>query len=315
MTDPLVFRRPSAAEPLLILAMDHRESFGRTIFGVEGDAPTGEQQDAMVRAKELIYAGLRLVESSLPAGRAGVLVDERYGQPVIDAAHADPVVLAVPLERSGRPWFELEYGQDWESHLQATNADYAKVLIRDNPTFPRESRERQFESLRNVSRALAKRNTPLLCELLVPATDEQLASVNGDSIRYDREVRPALVTAVIADHQDAQIEPTIWKIEGLETTEAARAVVAQARAGGRDGVDVILLGRDAPAERLYHWIDVAAPIDGYVGFAIGRSIWEDAIRAHHRGELGDFETSRQVSDRYLDFARAYCDATGAAVAH
>lgn len=110
----------------------------------------------------------------------------------------------------------------------------------------------------------------------------------------------------------AGVEPSIWKIEGLETPDAARAVLAQARAGGRDNVDAIVLGRDAPAERLYHWIEVAAPLDGFVGFAIGRSIWEDAVRARHHGQLNDEATSREVRDRYLDFALHYLTASAAA---
>jgi myo-inositol catabolism protein IolC len=311
MTDPVATRRPSAADPLLILAMDHRESLGRSIFGVEHDTPTDEQRDAIVRAKQLVYAGLRDALPGLPGGRPGVLVDERYGRPVIEAALGDPVVLAVPVERSGRDWFELEYGEDWRSHLRASRPDYAKVLVRDNPRFAPEVRKEQFDALREVSRALSELGVPLLYELLVPATDEQLARVNGDAARYDRDVRPELVVAVITANQAAGVEPSIWKIEGLETAEAARAVVAQARAGGRGDVDAIVLGRDAPAERLYRWIDVAAPVDGFVGFAIGRSIWADAVHAHRQGKLSDEATSRQVRDRYLDFARHYCAASGA----
>jgi myo-inositol catabolism protein IolC len=298
-------------DPLLILAMDHRESLARTIFGVEHDTPTDEQRAAMVRAKQLIYEGLRMARTSLPAGRAGVLVDERYGRSVIEAAHTDPVVLAVPVERSGRPWFELEYGEDWQRHLRASRPDYAKVLVRDNPAFPRDLRNSQFDALRRVSRALSELGIPLLYELVVPATDEQLAAVQGDTDRYDREMRPELVVSVLTDNQAAGVEPALWKVEGLETADAARAVVAQVRAGGRDGVDVVVLGRDAPAERLYHWIEVAAPVEGFVGFAIGRSIWEAAVGAHHRGELDDEAVSRPVCDRYLDFARRYCAASGA----
>lgn len=311
MIDPVATRRPSAADPLLILAMDHRESFGRTIFGVEHDDPSDEQRAAMVRAKQLIYEGLRTARPSLPAGQAGVLVDERYGQRVIDLARTDPVVLAVPIERSGAPWFGLEYGEHWLSHLRAIRPDYAKVLVRDNPGFSAEPRQQQLDALHRVSRALSELGIPLLYELLVPATDEQLAAMNGDTDRYDREIRPGLVVSVLADNQAAGVEPSLWKIEGLETADAARAVVAQARAGGREGVDVIVLGRDAPADRLYHWIQVAAPIEGFVGFAIGRSIWDDAVRAHQRGELDEEATSREVRDRYLDFARHYCAASGA----
>ena len=117
---------------------------------------------------------------------------------------------------------------------------------------------------------------PLLYELLVPATDEQLASVGGSVDRYDRELRPDLVVRVIADNQDAGIEPTLWKVEGLDTVEAAQAVAVQARAGDRD-TDLIVLGRDAPVDRLDQWLRVAAQVDAFVGFAIGRSIWEDPI--------------------------------------
>jgi myo-inositol catabolism protein IolC len=30
---------------------------------------------------------------------------------------------------------------------------------------------------------------------------------------------------------------------------------------------------------------VAAIVDGFVGFAIGRSIWDDAVRTYHDGKL------------------------------
>ena len=136
----------------------------------------------------------------------------------------------------------------------------------------------------------------------MPATEAQLAAVGGEVDAYDRDVRPELTTQVIADNQRAGVEPTIWKVEGLETAAAAQAIVAQARAGGRSEVDAIVLGRDAPAQRLDRWLDIAAPIDGFVGFAIGRSIWEDTIRAHLAGSLDDSAAARQIGDRYLAFA-------------
>ena len=80
--------RPSRGDPLLIMAMDHRESFGRTLFGVRDDHPDTRQRAAMTAAKRLIYAGLDRARAELPRGHAGVLVDERYGQPVIEAARS-----------------------------------------------------------------------------------------------------------------------------------------------------------------------------------------------------------------------------------
>jgi myo-inositol catabolism protein IolC len=302
--------RPSAAEPLLILAMDHRASFGRSLFGVRDDRPDPSQQAAMQAAKQLIYAGLARARGRLPGGRAGVLVDERYGQAVIDQARSDGTILAVPVERSGRDWFELEWGRDWLEHVRSVRPEFAKVLVRDNPGFPAPQRERQLGLLRQVSDALARLGVPLLYELLVPATGGQLAAAAGTPDRYDRDIRPDLVIGVIADNQAAGVEPTIWKVEGLETTEAARAVVAQMRSGGRDGVRAIVLGRDAPADRLDRWLAVAAPVGGFVGFAIGRSIWEDPISDHNQGRADEEETVSRIAERYLDFARRYCAASG-----
>ena len=302
---------PSAAEPLLILAMDHRASFGRSLFGVRNDRPDPGQQAAMQAAKQLIYAGLARARGRLPGGRAGVLVDERFGQAVIDQARSDGTILAVPVERSGRDWFELEWGQDWLEHVGSIRPGFAKVLVRDNPAFPVPQREQQLGLLRQVSDGLARLGVPLLYELLVPATSGQLAGARRTPDAYDRDLRPDLVIGVIADNQAAGVEPAIWKVEGLETTEAARAVVAQMRSGGRDGVRAIVLGRDAPADRLDHWLAVAAPVDGFVGFAIGRSIWEDPISDHNQGRAGEEETDSRIAERYLDFARHYCAASGA----
>ena len=302
--------RPTSANPLLIMAMDHRASFGKSIFGVVDDQPTDAQRAAMEHAKNIIYGGLREAWAALniTAAHPAVLVDERYGQDVVDSAQRDGVVLAVPIEKSGQDWFGLEWGTEWLEHLNRVRPDFAKVLVRDNPAFNAADRKAQLAALGEVSEHLAHLEIPLIYELLVPPTADQLASVGGDKDRYDRDVRPALEVQVIAENQAAGIEPAIWKIEGLETADAARAVVAQIRSGGRSGADVILLGRDAPRERLLHWITVAAPIEGFVGFAIGRSIWEDAISSWHQGALDSDGAIRAIADEYAFYARHYVDA-------
>jgi len=301
--------RPSAADPLLILAMDHRESLGRTVFGVRDDAPTPDQTLAIEAAKRLTYAGLAAVRDRLPVGRPGVLVDERYGSDVITTASADGVVLAVPVERSGRTWFECEDGEDWADHVRGIGPAYAKVLVRDNPDLDAEHRRSQLADVSRVSGTLHTIGVPLMVELLVPATEAQLAAA-GSPEAYDRDLRPELVTRVIADNQAAGVEPAIWKVEGLETVAAAEEVVRQARTGGRDDVDAIVLGRDAPVERLEHWLTVAAGVDGFVGFAIGRSIWEQPVTAHAHGEIDEATVTRRVGENYLHYATWYAAALG-----
>ena len=297
--------QPRHADPLFILAMDHRESFGRTLFEVKHDDPDQAQVEAMRSAKLLVFQGLQVAQPKVTSGRIGVLVDERYGQEVIDAvkSNADPMVLAVPVEASGHDWFTLEWGDQWLEHVESVKPDYAKVLVRDNPGFDAAQRDAQLTSLAQVSAGLRTVGVPLLYELLVPATDAQLAQTGHDAGVYDRDLRAGLVTQVIADNQAHGVEPALWKVEGLETVEAAQQVAAQAKAGGRTA-DLIVLGRDAPAERLDHWLEVASQVDAFVGFAIGRSIWEDVLSRYEAFGATDsaaVNARREIADRYLGF--------------
>jgi myo-inositol catabolism protein IolC len=296
---------PRHDDPLFILAMDHRESFGRTLFDVKDDDPDSAERSAMMSAKQLIYQGLQRALPSVTYGRIGVLVDERYGQGVIDAvkASAEPLVLAVPVEASGHEWFTLEWGDQWLEHVKTVRPAYSKVLVRDNPDFDPAQREGQFDRLAQVSTGLRGVGVPLLYELLVPATSAQLERAGQDAAVYDRDIRPGLVATVIADNYAHGVGPALWKVEGLETVEAARQVAAQVKAGDPEA-DLIVLGRDAPADRLDHWLAVASQVDEFVGFAIGRSIWEDAVRDYEASDRGETAASRardQVAERYLGF--------------
>lgn len=292
---------PTHENPLLILAMDHRDSFGKQ-FGVSADSPTDEQAAQMRDAKHLIYQGLHDARSQLTQGQAGVLVDEEFGAQVLRDAKNEGLVVAMPVEKSGRELFELQYGDDTEAHIDEFAPDYVKVLVRMNPYDNPGDIAAQLTELAKLSAMLAARHQPLLYELLVPATPLQ-SNDAGSKAAYDKDIRPGLVVEVIAANQRAGVEPALWKIEGLETTDAARDVVAAAKADGRTA-DCIVLGRDAPKDVLDHWISIAAPVPGFVGFAVGRSIWEDAL-TEHRKDGDDDRLVATVRDNYLHYAQAY----------
>jgi myo-inositol catabolism protein IolC len=299
-----VVSTPTNADPLLILAMDHRDSFAKQ-FGVSGGAPSPEQDARMRAAKLLIYRGLRDARPHLTEGQVGVLVDEELGAQVLREARSDGLVVAMPVEKSGQQLFELQYGDATAAHVAEFAPDYVKVLVRMNPQDSADNTAVQLSRLAALSDLLAARGQAFLYELLVPATPDQLRRA-GSKEAYDKDIRPGLVVEVIAANQRAGVEPTLWKIEGLETTDAAQQVVAAAKAGGRSA-DCIVLGRDAPKAALDHWLSIAAPVPGFVGFAVGRSIWEDAVTAHLQdGE--DDQLVNTVRDNYLHFAKSYLDA-------
>ena len=140
----------------------------------------------------------------------------------------------------------------------------------------------------------------------MPATDEQLDSVGGDTDRYDAELRPELMRRAIEAIQNFGIEVDIWKIEGVDERSDAEMLSRQARSGeGREGVACVLLGRGASEEKVDHWLRVAAPVEGFIGFAIGRSIWWDALKGFLDGSIERDAAARQIADNYLRFIRVY----------
>src|SRR5262249_51449343 len=114
-------------------------------------------------------------------------------------------------------------------------------------------------------------------ELVVPPLPAQLDRVGGDRRAYDLEVRPGLMVRSIGRLQQAGVEPDVWKIEGLERREDCERVAAAARQGGRDRVGCIVLGRGEDDRKVREWLATAAAVPGYVGFAVGRTTFWDAL--------------------------------------
>jgi myo-inositol catabolism protein IolC len=299
---------------LYILAFDHRGSFQKKWFGIDGE-PNEEETARISDAKHVIFEG---VEHALANGGepsvTGALVDEQFGGEIPVQAKERGLRLAMPVEKSGQNEFDFQYGDDFGAHIESFDPDFTKVLVRYNPEGDAEMNRRQLERLRRLSDWLHDHDRKFLFELLVPAEDHQLGGVGGDTDRYDSELRPELMRRTIAEIQDAGIEVDVWKIEGVDERSDCEMLVEQARAGGpdasRQGVVCVLLGRGADDEKVDHWLTQAAPVEGFVGFAIGRSIWGDALKGFISGDLERERAAEQIGQNYLRFVNVYQQAEG-----
>jgi myo-inositol catabolism protein IolC len=295
---------------LYILAFDHRGSFQKKMFGIEGD-PSEEQTATISDAKHLIFEGmLNAVDQGAEAGVTGVLVDEQFGAPTNIPGEAEErgLLLAMPVEKSGQDEFDFEYGDDFGAHIERFDPDFSKVLVRYNPDGDAGMNERQTARLKRLGDWLHENDRKFLFELLVPAEDSQLEQVGGDSDRYDAELRPELMRRAIVELQDAGVEPDVWKIEGIDTQEDCERIARTCRRDGRDGVICVVLGRGADDAKVEHWLRQGAPVDGYAGFAIGRTIWWDALKAFLDGSLEREGAAEQIAANYLRFVRVYGEA-------
>jgi len=291
---------------LYILAFDHRGSFQKKMFGIEGE-PTPEETATIADAKHLIYEGmLEAVERGAEASATGVLVDEQFGGDIPRDAKAKGLELAMPVEKSGQNEFDFDYGDDFGAHIENFDPNFSKVLVRYNSEDDAVMNERQLGRLKRLADWLHGHDRKFLFELLVPATEAQLASVGGDTDRYDAELRPELMRRAIEDIQNFGIEVDVWKIEGVDERSDAEMIAQQTRSGeGRDEVTCVLLGRGASTEKVEHWLEQASGVDGFIGFAIGRSIWWDALKGFLGKDLDREVAATQIADNYLHFVQVY----------
>jgi 5-dehydro-2-deoxygluconokinase len=290
---------------LYILAFDHRGSFQKKFFGIEGE-PDSEQTAIIADAKHLIFEGLlQAVGAGADAAVTGVLVDEQFGSSVPAEARERGLLLAMPAERSGQNMFDFQYDDAFGEHIERFDPDFTKVLVRYNPDGDAAGNATQLVKLRRLSEWLKEHERRFLFELLVPAEEFQLASVGGDSDRYDAELRPELMRRAIAEIQDAGIEVDVWKIEGVDERSDCEMLVAQAREGGREGVTCVVLGRGADDAKVDHWLAQAAPVEGFIGFAIGRSIWWDPLKAYVDGKIERSAGARRIAENFLRFVAVY----------
>jgi myo-inositol catabolism protein IolC len=290
---------------LYILAFDHRGSFQKKMFGIQGD-PNPEETQVIADAKHLIFEGmLAAVNRGAEAGATGVLVDEQFGSDIPKVAHEQGLKLAMPVEKSGQDEFDFQYDEDFGAHIEKYDLDFSKVLVRYNPEGDAGMNERQLERLKRLSDWLHERDRRLLFELLVPGTKEQLATVDGDTDFYDAELRPELMRRAIEAIQNAGIDTDVWKIEGVDERADAEMLSEQTRSGGRDNVKCVLLGRGASTDKVELWLRQAAPVEGFIGFAIGRSIWWDPLKAFLGKELDRETAASQIADNYLHFVDVY----------
>jgi myo-inositol catabolism protein IolC len=287
---------------LYILPFDHRGSFQAQLFGWKSPL-SNEQISEISASKQIIYDGFQSAPSAgVPANKAGILVDEQFGATILRDATAKGFVTACPAEKSGQEEFDFEYGEDFVRHLEAISPTFCKVLVRYNPEGDRPLNCRQAERLKRLSDFLAGANrSRFMLELLVPAEKAQLAKLGGDKKAYDLEVRPRLMVEAIGELQAGGVEPDVWKVEGLDRREDCEKIVAAARAGGRDHVSCIILGRGKDELKVREWLGVASQVPGFIGFAVGRTDFWEPLVAWRSSKATREQAVAQIARRYREF--------------
>ena len=268
---------------LYILAFDHRGTLTKGLLGVEGRPPEKEEVLRVSEMKNIIFEGfLSAKEKGISGGDPAILVDEQFGLDVQKKAIENGIKFAAPVEKSGQSIFDFEYGEDFGEKINEVGADFIKILVRWNPEDEEEAREIQGSRIKTLSDWIIDNEKKFLLEFLVPATEEQLETVGGDQARYDAEIRPKLAVKVVEEMREKGADPDIWKIEGLDTKEDCE--------------------KDAEVNE---WLRAGSSVDGYKGFAIGRSIFWESLKGWHEGSKSREEAVEEIANSYLGFISVY----------
>jgi 5-dehydro-2-deoxygluconokinase len=290
-------------KPLYILPFDHRGSFQTKMFGWKGTL-TSEQTAQIAGTKQVIYDGFRAaVAAGVQKEKAGILVDEQFGAEILHDAAKQGYSTSCPAEKSGQDEFDFEYGEDFAKHIEAFHPTFCKVLVRYNPEGDKVLNQRQAARLKRLADYVhSKGKCMFMFELLVPAEKAQMDRVKGDKKAYDLDIRPGLMVQAIQQLQDAGVEADVWKIEGLDRSDDCKKIVAIARRNRRDKVGCIVLGRGEDDRKVHEWLATAAPVPGFIGFAVGRTTFWDPLM-----DWRDKKTTREaavaeISRRYREWA-------------
>lgn len=285
------------SSPLFILPFDHRSSFSRDLLGYEGTL-TRVQHRKVVELKEIVYRGFEhAIAHESHRGEFGILLDEEYGGALLRKAKKLGVQICLTTEQSGKAEYHFEYGTGFRAHINAFAPQYVKALVRYNPEHV-EQNKRQLKRLKTLADFCHANGYRLLFELLVPPTDADLARVKTKEA-FDAKLRATLTIQAIKEIQET-VDVDIWKLEGFTKAEW-RKVVQTIKPDAR----IIVLGRGADKQQVKQWLIDGAAYDAIIGFAVGRTIFYEPLKAYLAGKCTKDEAAEAIGRNFASYVRLW----------
>lgn len=275
---------------LYILPFDHRASFVR-MFGFDYKNLKEEEQVAVMDHKHIVYEGfLRSLEIGIKREEAALLVDEEFGANIHKEAKLAGVTRILTTEKSETSELEFEYGNNFREHIDAIAPEYVKVLLRYNPEDDREKNARQTEKLRTLGQFSNERGYKFLVELLI---EPKGIKQRGSTVRSIKEL------------QKHGINPDVWKLEGTDDAEEMRGIVHQVKEGQKNNAGVVILGRGEEREKVEEWLRVGASVEGVIGLAVGRTIFNEPLLRYHQKEISRDECANTIAENFIYFVNVF----------
>jgi myo-inositol catabolism protein IolC len=269
--------------PFFVLPFDHRSGLARDIL--QSTYPFSEADLSKAKDfKKLVFeAILQVRDSYTGTGALGALFDEETALDIIEEAKKIGLPITVSMEKSGTKTLALIHGDDFGTRLEALRPTFGKILVHYQPNELPENAE-QLAIMTKVSAWCETNGVPLMLEVLL---DKPKGHTPEDMIQVFTEI------------QAAGVKVGLWKIEGFDNSEAWKQIAPHAKA------PMIILGRGQNASAVATWVEAAAKSGVVDGFAIGRTIFQDALSAYNEGAINRAEAIRQIAANFQHFIQLW----------
>ncbi len=267
---------------IYMLPFDHRDFLIRS-FSLKKPLSKADK-NIISYYKAIIFQGFLLARrGSRHQKEMSILIDEEFGLDIIELARHQKILFAVSTEKSGKDFFEFEHGKNFGKFITKSNPDFVKVLIRYDLKNKKQNQEqlKKLKSLNDFCKTIDKK---FIIELLTPKIGNKAKET----------------TFIISEIQAAGIDPDIWKIEAYDKRVDWEIVIKQIKnTKARKNVSIIMLGRGEDMKQIKKWVSVAKKFSDINGFAVGRTIFFDAIINLYNGKISKNRAIEIIKDNYL----------------
>jgi 5-dehydro-2-deoxygluconokinase len=272
-------------DEVLGFAFDHRDQ----LFALAQQAGVDEARISTL--KQLFVEAVAQTQAQIGVqGKIAVLIDDRYGQDALNAATGRGWWIGRPVELPGSNPLQFEHGRSIGTALASWPREHiVKCLVQYHPDDEPGHRIEQEQQLRSLDDAVQASGHELLIEVIPPK---------------DRPNPPGLIVRALERLYDLGIQPDWWK---LESPRAAEWRDIDAMIERRDPYcrGVVLLGLNAPIERLADGFVEAGASRTCRGFTVGRTIFYEPSRAWLAGEIDDRTLVAQVRTNFEALIRLW----------
>jgi len=270
---------------LCVLAFDHRKQF------VDMARAQGADLGLIPKAKNLIYQAALETAAEVGLGnKAGILVDDEFGQSVLNAVTGSGVWIGRPVEQPASRPLEFQAGEVSDISLESWPTEHViKCLVFYHPDDPMPLRLTQERQVKALYRAAQHSGHELLLEVIAP---------QGSVIEDDTYAR------AMTRFYNLGVFPHWWKLPGQSAK--SWALIDQLIANfSPECRGVVLLGLDAPIEQLIEQFQTAQSSCWLRGFMVGRTIFGEPTRAWFAGQLDDADYLQAVKENYKKILQAW----------